>query len=340
MPVFNKLHYWLSIILTEIPEYMIKLSRNSDDWLYLTNRKQKTIPALRGPGLCFLDEFTSQLRAPKLFPSLSTRIFNKALENNEFRLLMRRKKCQEPLVSYIIGHSGNDKVLHLNAVLQSIAGQSLDSIECIVVEQSNQPEVVDQLPDWVTYYHLKVDDSDLYNRSLSFNFGASKARGKYLVLHDNDLLIPSSYTKSHVEILEQGFDIVNLKRFIFGLSSTDTENFFFANCMDKNSVPEYILQNAKGGGSLFISKTAYQKIGGFDEQFLGWGGEDNEFWQRAQVLNIYPFANLPMVHLWHAPQIDKRGGKAGGGKYTEALLNELSKISIYNRIQSLKVINQ
>jgi len=340
MSAFNKLRYWLSIILAELPEYAVKLSRKSDGWLYLTNRKQKSIPAPAGQGLCFLEEYTSQLRAPKLFPKLSTKIFNKALDNNKFRLLNTGMYSEKPVVSFIIGHRGEDKTAHLNAVIQSISGQSLKAIECIVVEQSSRPEVVNKLPDWVTYYHINVNDSELYNRSLAFNYGANKARGQYLVLHDNDLIVPSDYTQSHISILEQGFDIANLKRFIFGLSKADTEKVFMEKDVNRDIVPEYILQNAKGGGSLFINKTAYHEIGGFDERFVGWGGEDNEFWQRAQVLRIYPFSNLPMIHLWHRPQLGKRGGKTGGGRDTEALLNELSKNSIYNRIEALKAINK
>lgn len=66
------------------------------------------------------------------------------------------------------------------------------------------------------------------------------------------------------------------------------------------------------------------------------GGEDNELWQRAQVLDIYPYANLPMIHLWHRPQPGRRGGQHGGGLHTERLIDELSRLSIYERIENLQ----
>ena len=331
----NQLRYWLSIVLTEIPDYWKKLGKSNDDWIYITNRKQKFIPEPGGIGLCLLSDFTSQLRAAQLFPSLSNKMFIKALESFEFNFSTTRQRVKKPNVSYIIGHRGKDKILHLKQVIQSIAAQCVDSIECIIIEQSRYPEVNDQLPDWVDYYHLEVEESELYNRSLSFNYGVQKAKGKYLVLHDNDLLIPSCYTISHLDIHDQGFDLVNLKRFIFGLDSADTQNVLTGKGIESRYSPEYILQNAKGGGSLFITKSGYERIGGFDERFHGWGGEDNELWQRAQILNIFPFGNLPLIHLWHTPQIDKRGGPHGGGQYTESVMDELSKIPIYNRIKSL-----
>ena len=54
-----------------------------------------------------------------------------------------------------------------------------------------------------------------------------------------------------------------------------------------------------------ITRTGYERIGGLDESFIGWGGEDNEFWERAQTLRVWPWANLPLVHLWHAAQPGK-----------------------------------
>ncbi len=330
-----KIRYWLSIILTELPGYQVKLKRPNDDWLYLANRKQISVPAPTGCGLSILGDFTSYLRAPRLFPYLSKSLFQKALNQFEFQFDTARKRCGKPKVSYIIGHRGSDKILHLKLVIASIAAQSYDDIECIVVEQSKHSQLHDQLPDWVDYYHLQVGESDLYNRALSFNYGVEKCQGDYLVLHDNDLLVPVCYTNSHIELLESGFDLANLKRYIFGLTKKNTEQLLNNQNLNKNYTPDYILQNAKGGGSLFITRSAYKKIGGFDERFCGWGGEDNEFWQRAQILNIYPFANLPLIHLWHSPQADKRGGRHGGGRYTEKLLDELSQISIYDRIEFL-----
>ncbi len=335
MFVINKARYLLSVLLTELPDYLYKLKQPTNDWLYITNRKQKHIPAPLGSGVCFLSDYTSQLRAPNLVPALSNRLFKKAIENFEFGLSSNRLRCEKPKVSFIIGHKGEDKIAHLLLVIQSIAAQSFDLIECIVVEQSKYVQAREQLPEWVDYYHLETQESDLYNRSLSFNYGAQRAKGEYLILHDNDLLIPVCYTRSHVKLFEAGFDVANLKRFIFGLSEKDTENTFSTNEINAHCTPDYVLQNAKGGGSLAIAKSAYEAIGGFDERFCGWGGEDNEFWQRAQVLKIYPFADLPLIHLWHAPQQDKRKGQRGGGQYTEALLDELSQIPIYNRIKSL-----
>jgi GT2 family glycosyltransferase len=67
---------------------------------------------------------------------------------------------------------------------------------------------------------------------------------------------------------------------------------------------EVVIQNLHGG-SVAITREGYEAIGGLDEDFVGWGGEDNEFWDRAETLRSTRFGYLPIVHLWHAPQFEK-----------------------------------
>ena len=331
----QRIRNYLSMILIELPAYIMKLVRSDSDWMYITNRNEKYIPAIEGAGVCMLGDFTSTLRVANQFPVLSNRLFKKACLRYPFTLSGDFELCSSPDLSFIIGHRGNDKVNHLKAVIRSIAGQTNQSIECIVIEQSANPDLENQLPAWVRYYHQQVSESDLYNRASAFNFGAGKAKAETLILHDNDLLIPECYVDMNLNWLSKGYDLVNLKRYIFGLNKADTDRLHSGSSIDHSFHPQYIMQNAKGGGSLTITKSAYQRIGGFDNRFAGWGGEDNELWQRAQILNIYPYANLPLIHLWHMPQEDKRGGRHGGGLHTENLTDQLSAISIYERIKQL-----
>ncbi|MGH8106448.1 MAG: galactosyltransferase-related protein, partial [Arenimonas sp.] len=98
--------------------------------------------------------------------------------------------------------------------------------------------------------------------------------------------------------------------------------------------PESIMQNSEGGGSIAITRKAYEEIGGFDESFIGWGGEDNEFWERAKTRRLWPYAFLPIVHLWHAAQ----PGKAKLDNQTLSLYQKRSEVSPEIRIAKLRAM--
>ncbi|HXH40006.1 MAG TPA: galactosyltransferase-related protein, partial [Thermoanaerobaculia bacterium] len=95
---------------------------------------------------------------------------------------------------------------------------------------------------------------------------------------------------------------------------------------------EEVIQNLHGG-SVAITRGAYAAIGGFDEDFVGWGGEDNDFWERAETLRATRFGYLPIVHLWHAPQPEKLQAADAPGvqRYVE-----LARVPVQERIARLK----
>ena len=144
-----------------------------------------------------------------------------------------------------------------------------------------------------------------YCRSWAFNIGAKHARSPVLVLHDNDMMVPSDYSAKILERIGTGVEVVNLKRFVFYLSELHTHRIFSGEAGLIDEAPLAIVQNLEGGGSVAITRLAYDLIGGLDESFIGWGGEDNEFWERALTLRTWPYGALPLVHLWHAAQAGK-----------------------------------
>lgn len=213
---------------------------------------------------------------------------------------------EQPEVSFIIGHRGMARLPHLLATLESIAGQQAAAFECLVVEQETHSQVGGQLPAWVRRIHTPPPAADMpYCRSWTFNIGAKHARGRVLVLHDNDMLIPQDYAAQIMARMNQGYEVVNLKRFIFYLNESHTQAVCAGHALLTDQAPETIVQNLEAGGSVAIEREAFHRIGGMDESFIGWGGEDNEFWERAQTCRVWPYGYLSLVHLWHSSQPGK-----------------------------------
>ncbi len=276
-------------------------------WVYLCNRNERLIAEPHQPGAACDWQWTSDLHLAKVFPSIGRRLMKRALHDWPITLQPEPDRKSGPVkVSFIIGHRGLARLPHVLLTLQSIAAQREVAFECIVVEQSVAPEIQSALPDWVRYIHTPLPYPEMpYCRSWAFNVGARMARGVLLVLHDNDLLVPSDYASQLMVRHKGNYEVINLKRFIFYLTETNTDRMFSAKRLLIDTSPESVMQNAQGGGSLAIARAAYVAIGGFDESFIGWGGEDNEFWERAQTRTLWPFGYLPFVHLWHAAQAEK-----------------------------------
>lgn len=333
--MLNQAKTHLGILLKDWRRFSRALAASpGQDYLSLCNRYEHLAPAPSGPGYRCDWQWTSELHAARHWPGLGLRLMRRALADHPIRRQAGPDVAtDQPDVSFIIGHRGTARLPHLLATIESIAGQQGVSIECLVVEQDTHSQVAGQLSDWVRHVHTPPPTADMpYCRSWTFNVGARLARGKVLVLHDNDMLVPADYSACILEHVQNGYDAVNLKRFIFYLQESHTAAIFSGESQPADQAPDYIIQNLEGGGSVAITRDGYHSIGGMDERFIGWGGEDNEFWDRIQTMKVWPYAYLPLVHLWHAAQ----PGKHQADNPTLQLQRELAKVPVMQRIQYLR----
>jgi hypothetical protein len=312
------------------------LPRFFGPWVLMRNRKERLIVNPAGQGVKCDWQWTSDLHIANIFPSLGRIFMQRALKDYPIALKNAPEKLSEkPDISFIIGHRGMERLPHLLLTLRSIAAQSDVTLECIVVEQSVNEEVRTSLPAWVRYIHTPLPKPDMpYNRSWALNVGAREAKGKLLVLHDNDFLIPQVYALELMREFSKGSEVINLKRFLFYLSKEGTGRMFSENRLVMEDTPERIVQNLEAGGSVAVSRDAYFAIGGFDESFVGWGGEDNEFWDRAETRKVCPYGFLPLIHLWHPSQPDKHYS-GGRGRYTGDILKQRMAVPREKRIEDL-----
>lgn len=300
---------------------------SKDGWVRFRNRHERlSIDAKTGGVRCEW-MFTSDLHLCAVYPATASWLLRRAASRWPVESAERPAAVEaEPRVSFVIGHRGEARAPHLLQTLASIAAQRDVAIECIVVEQSARPVIQSRLPEWVRYLHTPVvSDDSPYNRSQALNAGAAAARAPLLVLHDNDFLVPARYAAELVRRHDDGYEIIDLKRFMFYLPPDQR--------FDSGAVPERVVQNLLAGGSVAADRRAYAEIGGFDESFVGWGGEDNEFWDRASTRRVYAFGYLPLVHLWHAPQPEKAANEADAGR---ARREALARIPREERIAMLR----
>jgi hypothetical protein len=303
------------------------------DWTRIRNRRERLLGEKGGRGAACTWQWTSDLYVAKVFPGLGARLLDRCLLDWPIAFAAQPIAASvEPAVSFIVGHRGRERIPHLLATLATLAAQRGVASECIVVEQSERAEAADLLPSWVRYVHTPLPATTMpYCRSWTLNVGARDARGQLLVFHDNDMLVPRTYAAELWARFREGHEVINLKRFVFYLGEACSRAILDGARDISGMAAEAIVQNLEAGGSVAMAREAFFAIGGFDESFVGWGGEDNEFWQRALVRKTWPYGYLPLVHLWHAPQPEKASRKPVGARS----LREISMLPPERRIAAL-----
>jgi hypothetical protein len=323
----------LGVLIKDLPRYVPALLADNHEYLALCNRNEVLHASPDGRGYRCAWRWASNLHAPRILPALGRQLMRRGLADHpveKSRVPNVSGEC--PAVTFVIGHRGMMRVPHLVATIGTIAAQRHVSVECVVVEQDTESRLRRRLPAWVRHVYTPTPTPDMpYCRSWAFNVGARSARGALLVLHDNDVLVPVDYANELVERAREGWEVINLKRFIFYLGQNHTQQIFNGEVDVLDHAPEAITQNLEAGASVAITRDAYARIGGMDEGFVGWGGEDNEFWERAQTLRVWPYGFLPFVHLWHTAQ----AGKYEAGNPALARYRMLSTVDVGHRIQRL-----
>ena len=300
MPLREQLGVWIK----DRWRYERALRSPDRRYLSLANRREQVEPAPVGSGYSCRWAFTSKLHAPTVQARLGLRLLRRCLADAPIeRRLEPESRGEPPEVSVLIGHRGSERLPLLLATLETIAAQQHVAFECIVIEQDDSSCLDGLLPTWVKHVQFPVGEGKTgYNRSKAFNDGARLARGRILLLHDNDMLVPKDYLARILEKIKLGYQVINPKRYIFYLSRLHS-NLIITNQTSIDAEPALaIVQNLEAGGSMAITRDGYWEIGGMDESFEGWGGEDNEFWDRCQELPCWRWGYEPIVHLWHESQ--------------------------------------
>jgi len=295
----------LGVVVKDLPRYVRSLADGNTAYLQVHNRAERITPAPSGtPGYRCEWPWTSDLHAPKVVPALGRWLLRRALADRPIELAdAPAETTQAPEVTFVIGHRGSERGPLLERTLMSIAAQRGAAVEAIVVEQAAGRSEVALRP-WVRHVVIATADGAAYNRAWAFNVGVRLAKGGVIVLHDGDMLVPREYARCVLDHVRAGNDVINLKRFIFYLSEADTSKVCRAGELSE-LLPLRIVQNLLAGGSVAITKDAYERLGGMDEGFVGWGGEDNEFWERCALLPRWDYTYLPIIHLWHPDQPHK-----------------------------------
>lgn len=231
--------------------------------------------------------------------------------------------------TYIISYRHNgERFNNLKRTLEWI--NSFSGADVIVVEQDKHSKIKDiKLP----CRHIFLKSNMPFNKSWGFNVGLKYANSNVIVFGDSDLIMdPQEFIKS-VKMLEQ-YDMVNPYNSVIDLnhqeSNAGLEQMF---AIDRVGRGETDIQKVPlCGGICIFRREAIHKIGGWHEDFVGWGGEDD--FQSVKVKNFLTWHenSAKCYHLYHdrtAPDM----------KWYQRNLQLLQKLSPMTKEELQKVIN-
>ena len=294
-------------------EFLVRapvLSRGTGlEWAGLCNRGETLLRGDQG-GFQFDGEESSWLTVCRRFPKTGGSLLGHSL--TEWPILFSAagtgfRRTDDPKISVILPVRGTSRGMLLLAVVDAFAAQRGVEFEVIVVEESEEPEIEGLLPKGTRYLHLFSEPGRQFNKSRAMNEGVKVARSPWVLLHDGDLLPPGDYLREILLQESHGAEAARLLRFIFFLDEVSTARI----CAERRfEVPRELseVQQNNPGLSTAVRRDVYWELGGHDECFVGWGGEDNEFLDRLKTKKLEAAAYLPAVHLWHAPAPKKESG--------------------------------
>ncbi|WP_394843185.1 hypothetical protein LZC95_39810 [Pendulispora brunnea] len=219
-----------------------------------------------------------------------------------------------PVVTVIIPFRDRDthgtRLRNLFACLLALQDQSVarDEYRVVVIESDRSARWRDAVEPYVDEY-LFAPKAGAFNRSWAINVAVVNAAddSELLCILDGDVLVDRDYIARNVARLQ--------------LPGTGAHlTYRDMSCLDEVATSAAIRQRIHEGTpdvdvdrlrafrirrppscSLWLRTEAFRRIGGFDERYEGWGGEDNDFFFRLHLAVPFDTFDDWLLHMHHPP---------------------------------------
>lgn len=242
--------------------------------------------------------------------------------------------------TYVIAYRHSlDRYANLRRVLDWVNG--FTGSEIIIVEQDKHSKIGHlNLP----CRHIFVKSTTPFNKSHAFNVGLRSAGTNIVVFGDSDLIMrPDQFIEGLNSL--QHFEMVNPYKSVIDLTAQEsTLDIGQMISIDRPGRGETDIQKVPlCGGICIFRKEAALRIGGWCEDFIGWGGEDD--FQSVKVKAFLNWTELPnrcyhLYHERHAPdmkwyqrnlQLLQKLGSLKPEELQKQIIMSLTKIGQKNR---------
>ena len=226
-----------------------------------------------------------------------------------------------------------NRLEHFRALFLCLLRQKKQADELIITDDGSSQKVLDFISDLIPKAQFKVkhiyQEDKGFRKTRALNNAVRNSTGDLLIFCDQDLIFGEEYIETIAN---------NIKNNIFLMgrahhTTEDEKNIILSDIENINSYNEIIkklpakyietidkmlkedrkrriiktLRLAKRGIRLVgmsyaLMKEAYLKVNGYDENYIGWGQEDDDFGNRLTVAGINGKELITQniqLHLWH-----------------------------------------
>ncbi len=254
-------------------------------------------------------------RPPRL---VSTGAGQVAVPGNRWDLLARRRTAVRPLVSVIIPYYQNQPGLDL--VLAALDRQSYprERLEVVVADDGSA-----QAPDTAAAGRTEVrtvrQEDRGFRAAAARNLGAASARGDVLLFLDGDTVPEADFVDCLARLPGRCADVITVGRRrharLSGWTPAEVSEWFAGRRQPAElPEPDWLRQAYRQSDDLLrvdrrsyrylisavlgMSRTLFEELGGFDERFVSYGGEDWELAHRGYVSGAL-LAHVRHAVAWH-----------------------------------------
>ena len=199
--------------------------------------------------------------------------------------------------SFIIAYRHkSDRINNLRRVIDWVSG--FGGVEIIIVEQDEYPKLPSLTFKGIKYIFTKSDMP--FNKAWAFNVGLKYSTSQKVIFGDCDLIMDPNKMIESLKQLEN-YECVSPYSVVIDLDPNEVN--MSLDQMQQISRPgrgETDIQKiCLAGGIIMYRKDAIYKIGGWCEDFIGWGGEDDYQSHKSKKLLTHYESSGRCYHLWH-----------------------------------------
>ena len=198
----------------------------------------------------------------------------------------------------------------------------------IVIEQNSESDLSDLPID----KHIKLKSEEFFWKSRAINEAVSQIDdpNAVIIMTDNDCILTPDTLK---EIdYSNNFGVITPFDDIHFLNESQTRKYINGDHSVRGK--RDLAVNRYTGGLTIFSIDTFNKLGGFDEEFQGWGGEDCAFINKCEKLDIkYSRVTGTVTHLFHPTESNNNNPKYKDNRELLLLCKLMTKDDMIEKIK-------